>query len=129
MAYSMVAIHGMNDKIGNVSFYGLSQDQFQKPFSDNTATLIDEEVRKLLTIEYKRAQELLKKYLKELKLLANELLEKEVLLKSDVIKLIGPRPFTSKKEAEPEVTDSISDNGLEEDSVPDVEPESDQVPE
>ena len=120
MAYSMVAIHGMNEKVGNVSFYGLSQDQFQKPYSDDTAKMIDEEVRKLLQIQYKRAQDLLKKYIKELKLLANQLLEKEVLLKSDVVKLIGPRPFSKKEEKD------LSDNGLDSDIIPDVKPKPDQ---
>ena len=93
MAYSMISIYGMNNKVGNVSFYGLSQDQFVKPYSDETATLIDDEVRTLVESQYQRAQDLLTKYRKELDLLAAHLLEKEVLLKSDVERLIGPRPF------------------------------------
>ena len=59
MAYSMIGVFGMNDKVGNVSFYGLQQDSFTKPYSDETAKLIDEEVRKLIEKEYKRAQDLL----------------------------------------------------------------------
>ena len=55
----MVAIYRMNNKVGNVSFYGMQQDQFNKPYSDDTATLIDDEVRILLEQEYLRAQELL----------------------------------------------------------------------
>ncbi|NND07211.1 MAG: ATP-dependent zinc metalloprotease FtsH [Saprospiraceae bacterium] len=94
MAYSMISIYGMNSKVGNVSFYGLSQDQFQKPYSDDTATLIDDEVRKLVESQYLRAQELLKEHRKELNILAEHLLEREVLLKSDVEKLIGPRPYS-----------------------------------
>lgn len=93
MAYSMVAIYGMNKTVGNVSFYGMSQDNFNKPYSDDTATLIDDEVRKLIEAEYKRAQKLLRSKRKELNALAEALLETEVLLKSDVIKLIGERPF------------------------------------
>ena len=93
MAYSMIAVYGMNDRVGNISFYGMSQDQFQKPYSDDTATLIDDEVRKLVESQYKRAQELLKMHRNELNILAQQLLEKEVLLKSDVEKLIGPRPY------------------------------------
>jgi len=98
MAYSMVSIYGMNAKVGNVSFYGLSQDQFSKPYSDNTATLIDDEVRKLIESQYERAQILLKERRKELNILAEHLLEKEVLLKSDVEKLIGPRPYSVPKQ-------------------------------
>lgn len=93
MAYSMVAIYGLNDKVGNISFYSLSQDQWQKPYSDETAKLIDEEVRLMIEKQYQRAQELLRNHQDELNVLAKELLAKEVLLKSDVIKLLGPRPF------------------------------------
>ncbi len=93
MAYSMVAVFGLNDKVGNVSFYGMSQDQFQKPYSDETAKLIDDEVRKMIDQQYLRAQEVLRMHSRELNILARELLDREVLLKSDVIKLIGPRPF------------------------------------
>ncbi len=92
MGYSMIAIYGMNDKVGNVSFHGMSQDNFNKPYSDDTATLIDNEVRLLIDREYVRAQELLTKYRDKLNTLAKHLLEKEVLLKSDVERLIGPRP-------------------------------------
>jgi len=93
MAYSMVAVYGMNREVGNVSFYGMSQDQWSKPYSDDTATLIDDEVRKLVENQYERAQSLLRDKSKELHLLAQELLEKEVLVKSDLEKLIGARPW------------------------------------
>lgn len=97
MAYGMISVFGMNEKVGNVSFHGMSQDSFQKPYSDDTARLIDEEVRLLIDSQYDRAQELLRKYRQELNTLAQQLLEKEVLLKSDVERLIGPRPFPEPK--------------------------------
>jgi len=94
MAYGMVAIYGMNDKVGNVSFYDMqNQNSFTKPYSDETARIIDSEVRGMIDVEYERAKQLLTDRNKELNLLANTLLEKEVLLKSDLEKLIGPRPF------------------------------------
>lgn len=93
MAYSMISIYGMNNKVGNVSFYGMAQDQFTKPYSDDTATLIDDEVRKLVESQYERAQDLLRKHREELNIIAAHLLEKEVLLKSDIERLIGPRPY------------------------------------
>ena len=93
MAYSMVSVFGMNEKVGNVSFYGMSQDNFNKPYSDETATLIDDEVRKVIEAQYVAAQDLLKERRKELDILAAQLLEKEVLLKSDVERLIGKRPY------------------------------------
>jgi cell division protease FtsH len=92
MAYDMTTIYGMNEKVGQVSFYGMSKDTYQRPYSDNTATLIDDEVRKLLDSQYERAQSLLHEHRDKLELLAHELLDKEVLLKSDLEKLIGPRP-------------------------------------
>lgn len=93
MSYSMISVFGMNEKVGNISFYGMSQDQFTKPYSDETARLIDDEVRKLIESQYVRAQELLSHYKDELNLLAKTLIEKEVLLKSDLVRLIGERPF------------------------------------
>jgi cell division protease FtsH len=93
MAYSMISVFGMNEKVGNVSFYGMQQDQFQKPYSDETAKLIDDEVRNLIDGQYARAKDLLKGKRAELNALAEALLDKEVILKSDVEKLIGTRPF------------------------------------
>lgn len=93
MAYSMVSVFGMNEKVGNVSFYAMSQDNFNKPYSDETATLIDDEVRNIIEKQYLSAQQLLKDRRKELDILAAQLLDKEVLLKSDVERLIGKRPY------------------------------------
>jgi len=107
MAYSMIAVYGMNKKVGNVSFYGLQQDQYNKPYSDETASLIDDEVRILLEKQYERAQDLLKKYNNELHILAKQLLEKEVLLKSDVERLIGPRPYREHSFSEAQVEEEI----------------------
>jgi len=106
MAYSMISVFGMNKKVGNVSFYGMSQDNFNKPYSDNTATLIDDEVRLLIEKQYAAAQSLLTDKRKELDILAQQLLTKEVLLKSDVEKLIGKRPFSEQAEFKP-----LVDNG------------------
>ncbi len=92
----------MNKKVGNVSFYGLQQDQFQKPYSEQTSAMIDEEVRDLVSEQYERAKKLLTDRRHELEVLAHHLLEKEVLLKSDLEQLIGPRPFSEpEKENEP----------------------------
>ena len=93
MGYGMVTVYGMNKNVGNVSFYAMSQDQFNKPYSNETAKLIDEEVRALIESQYLRAQELLTEKRDELNILAQTLLDKEVLLKSDVEKLIGKRLF------------------------------------
>jgi AFG3 family protein len=96
MAYAMVAVYGMNEKVGNVSYYGMMNDSFNRPYSDDTATLMDNEVRKLADGAYARAKDLLVERRHELELIAQHLLDKEVLLKSDLEKLIGPRPFEEK---------------------------------
>jgi AFG3 family protein len=96
MAYAMVAVYGMNDKVGNVSYYGMQGDSFNRPYSDDTATLMDNEVRKLADGAYARAKLLLVERRQELELIAQHLLDKEVLLKSDLEKLIGPRPYEDK---------------------------------
>ncbi len=92
MAYSMVTVFGMNDNVGQVSFYGMSSEQFQRPYSEETASMIDDEVRQLVLSQYERAKKLLLEKRDELEKLAKALLENEVLLKSDVERLIGSRP-------------------------------------
>ncbi|HLU93511.1 MAG TPA: ATP-dependent zinc metalloprotease FtsH, partial [Membranihabitans sp.] len=93
MAYSMVAVYGMNENVGNVSFHGLQKDQFNKPYSENTSSMIDEEVRKMVTEQFERAKQLLTDKRNELETLAHALLEREVIVKSDLETLIGPRPY------------------------------------
>lgn len=97
MAYSMVTTYGMNEKVGNVSFYDPSQENaFQKPFSEETGKMIDEEVRKMIDAAYKRTLTLLESRKAEVEKLAQALLTREVLHKSDVEELIGDRPFEEK---------------------------------
>jgi cell division protease FtsH len=98
MAYAMVTVYGMNDKVGNVSFYDPSQDNtFTKPFSEETGKMIDEEVRKLVEKAFIRTKELLTERKSEVEILAKELLKREVLFQSDVEALIGKRPYEDKK--------------------------------
>jgi AFG3 family protein len=95
MAYSIVSVYGMNDKIGNVSFYDSKATDYRmtKPYSETTAETIDEEVRKLIASAYVRTKELLTSKRNELEILAKELLEKEILFQADLESLIGKRPF------------------------------------
>jgi cell division protease FtsH len=98
IAYSMVTIYGMNEKVGNVSFYDPAQENsFTKPYSEETSKLIDEEVRKLIEEAYEKTKQLLTEKKVQVEKLAEALLEKEVLFQSDVEALIGKRPFTDKK--------------------------------
>lgn len=101
MAYAMVTIYGMNERIGNLSFYDPQQDyRMTKPYSEETATAIDEEVHKLIEMAYARTRKLLVEKRTELEAIARELLEKEIIHKDDLVRLIGERPFDSKKEEE-----------------------------
>ncbi len=95
MAYSMVTIYGMNDKIGNISFFESKQQDysFTKPYSEATARTIDEEASKIVEGAFDRAKRLLTDKRKELEIIATELLKKEIIFQSDLEKLIGKRPF------------------------------------
>ncbi|AGD98125.1 AAA-metalloprotease FtsH [Blattabacterium sp. (Blatta orientalis) str. Tarazona] len=96
-AQSMVAIFGLNDRIGNISYYdstGQSEFSFSKPYSEKTAQIIDEEISKIIAEQYQRAKNLLKSNEKKLSMLANELLEKEVIFREDLKKIFGERPFS-----------------------------------
>jgi cell division protease FtsH len=95
MAYSMVSVYGMNEKLGNVSFYESKSDGYKmtKPYSEATAEMIDQEVSKLIQFAYTRVLDLLRKHQAELEILAKELLEKEILFQADLERLIGKRPF------------------------------------
>jgi cell division protease FtsH len=107
IAYSMVTVYGMNDKVGNISFYDPQvENSFTKPYSEETSRIIDEEVRKLIDRAYDATKQLLTEKSGEVKKLAEALLEREVLFQSDVEALIGKRPYEEKR-----VLD-VSENGV-----------------
>ncbi|HVG17150.1 MAG TPA: ATP-dependent zinc metalloprotease FtsH [Chitinophagaceae bacterium] len=121
IAYAMVTVYGMSDKIGNISFYDPQQDQsFTKPYSDETAKMIDDEVRKVIDTAYDRTKELLKERKVEVEKLAEALLDKEVLFQSDVEALIGKRPYEEKKALGVD-DDTHHDGGISE-GVPPYDP-------
>src|SRR5690606_38996453 len=93
LAYAMVAVYGMNDKVGNVSFNDNQENQFQRPYSDKTAELIDQEVRSLIADIYVKTKQLLLDKQDGLIALAEKLLEKEILFQSDLEEILGKRPF------------------------------------
>lgn len=97
-AYSQIVRYGMNEKIGNVSFEtGQPGDpQFSKPYSEDTAQMIDSEVRVLIKKAHKRTTDLLLKHKAEVEKVAERLLKNEILSRDDMIELLGPRPFKEK---------------------------------
>jgi cell division protease FtsH len=98
LSYAMVTVYGMNDKVGNLSFYDPQQENtFTKPYSDDTGKLIDVEVRALVDSAYKRTLELLTEKKEQVDKLARALLEREVLHQQDVEDLLGKRPYGEKK--------------------------------
>lgn len=119
-AYAMVTVYGLNDKIGNVSFYdstGQNEYSFGKPYSDHTAELIDLEVRNIVETQYQRAQQILRDNKDKLTALAEQLLEKEVIFKEDLEKIFGLRPFAPREER----TAAIG-NGTKAQTPPALEP-------
>lgn len=99
-AYAMVMYYGLNDKIGNLSYYdssGQSEYSFTKPYSETTAKLIDEEVHKMIDIAYQRAKEILISHKEQLAQLAQQLLDKEVIYREDLVNVFGERPFDTKE--------------------------------
>ena len=95
-ARSIVSVYGLNDAIGNLTYYdstGQSENSFNKPYSEKTAQIIDEEISNIIETQYKRACDLLKKNKSKLTQLAERLLEKEVIFKDDLSNILGKRPF------------------------------------
>ena len=99
-AYAMISIYGMSNKIGNISYYDSSgqNNGFTKPYSEERAKTIDEEVTKLIENQYKRAKKVLTENKEKLEKLANSLLENEVIFKSDLEKIFGKRKWKSYEE-------------------------------
>ena len=112
-AYASIVYYGLNDKIGNVSYYdssGQSEYSFNKPYSENTAKVIDEEVKKMIDIAYARTKAILMANKDKLTQLAEKLLEKEVIFKEDLEAIFGKRPFD--KDIAEEKANELAASGL-----------------
>jgi ATP-dependent metalloprotease FtsH len=100
-AYASIIYYGLNDKVGNISYYdssGQSEYNFNKPYSEQTAKVIDEEVKKMVDIAYARTKQILATNKDKLTVLAEKLLEKEVIFKEDLEDIFGKRPFEKDEE-------------------------------
>ena len=118
-AQAMVTIYGLNDKIGNISYYdssGQSEYNFGKPYSEHTAKTIDEEISKLIENQYQRAIKILTENKDKLEALAGKLLEKEVIFREDLEEIFGKRAWEPEEkenrpiENEPEETIGDTEN-------------------
>jgi len=108
LAYAMVSYFGMSDQVGNLSFYdssGQSDYSFTKPYSEKTAELIDAEIKKLVEESYLRSKQILRENIQGHRILAERLLEKEVIFSDDLEEIFGPRPGGIKTQVIP------ADNG------------------
>jgi cell division protease FtsH len=100
-AYAMIAYYGMSDKLQNLCYYdssGQSAYSFSKPYSEETAKLIDDEVKKLIAEQYERAKAILTEHKEGLAELAKILIEREVIFADDLEKIFGKRPWASRTE-------------------------------
>ncbi|CAE7375156.1 FTSH10 [Symbiodinium natans] len=105
MAYSMVAVYGMNSELGLLSYgQNNASEQFYKPYSEETGRKIDEQTRSIVDEQYKRVKELLQEQSDKLQQLADRLAEKETLVYHDLVEVLGERPFSIKEELNKFVT-------------------------
>ncbi|MFM6964910.1 MAG: ATP-dependent zinc metalloprotease FtsH [Sphingomonadales bacterium] len=128
-AYAMTSIYGLNERVGNISFYdSQGRDAFTKPYSEDTAKVIDEEVSKLIEGQYQRALQLLAENQDKLAQLAERLLTSEVIFKEDLEAIFGKRPWDPiEEEKVMPVQDAIV--ATEEETVQDADfTESDNTP-
>ena len=104
-ARAMVTVYGLNEEVGNITYYDSSgNDAFVKPYSEETAKTIDKEISKMIEAQYQRAIDLLEIHKDKLTILAELLLEKEVIFKDDLEKIFGKRPFEEEEEVIEEKT-------------------------
>ncbi|NWJ49727.1 MAG: ATP-dependent zinc metalloprotease FtsH [Bacteroidetes bacterium] len=123
-AYSMVVYFGLNDKIGNISYYDSSGQQeytFTKPYSEKTSEIIDQEIRKLIEAAYDRAKEVIIANREKLESLALQLLKKEVIYREDLEAIFGPRPFEEERLLI-ENGDAKLEEKAEESELPEIKP-------
>jgi cell division protease FtsH len=119
-AYAMVSIYGLNKRVGNISFYdSQGRDMFTKPYSDETARVIDEEVSKLIESQYQRALEVLTENKDKLTELASKLLTNEVIFKEDLELIFGKRPWDVSEISHP----SEPDQSAEESNLSEIKTE------
>ncbi|CAL1695325.1 unnamed protein product [Somion occarium] len=117
MAFEAVANYGMNGVVGPVSYGGskATQEAWQKPFSEKTGEMLDDEVRKMIITAHQRTTELLKDHKADVEKIAQLLLEKEVITREDMISLLGKRPFANRKD---EMDKWLDENRKQERSAP-----------
>ena len=119
-AYAMVSVYGLNERVGNRSYYdSRGENSFTKPYSEETARIIDEEVSAVIERAYERAKDILSSHRDKLEALADSLLQNEVIFREDVERILGARPFKKDKQLAAPSPESASE------SAPESAPEAD----
>ena len=110
-AYGMIAYLGMSEKLPNLCYYNNDEYSFQRPYSEKTAELIDEEVKRMVNEQYERAKQILSEHKEQHNELAQLLIDKEVIFAEDVERIFGKRPWASRSE------EIMADNNKQENAV------------
>ena len=97
-AYGMIAYLGMSEKLPNLCYYNNDEYSFQRPYSEKTAELIDEEVKRMVNEQYESAKQILSEHKEQHNELAQLLIDKEVIFAEDVERIFGKRPWASRSE-------------------------------
>ena len=131
-AYAMVSVYGLNERVGNRSYYdSRGENSFTKPYSEETARIIDEEVSAVIERAYGRAKEILSSHRDKLEALADSLLQNEVIFREDVERILGARPFGTDKQLAAPAQEAAPDLAPEADAseadLPDEGPSEDPV--
>ena len=119
-AYGMIAYMGMSDRLPNLCYYNNEEYQFQRPYSEETAQLIDQEVQKMIAEQYERAKTLLREKAAGHAELAQLLVDREVIFAEDVEHIFGPRPWTSRAEEIIEEAEEAEETKSEENHEPET---------
>ena len=118
-AYGMIAYAGMSDKLPNICYYNNQEYQFQRPYSETTAKVMDEEVLKMINDQYARAKQLLTEHKEGHNELAELLISREVIFAEDVERIFGKRPWASRAEEIIDVNDNMTaDNAATDNGEP-----------
>ncbi|SFT51870.1 cell division protease FtsH [Lishizhenia tianjinensis] len=126
-AYAMVSIYGLNKKVGNISFYdSQGQSAFTKPYSEDTAKIIDEEVSKMIEEQYQRALQVLTDNKDKLTALADKLLAKEVIFKEDLEEIFGKRQWDKEETVAEKIIDQVQETAENAEIVAEEEVKNDQ---
>ncbi|MBP8011936.1 ATP-dependent zinc metalloprotease FtsH [Macellibacteroides fermentans] len=125
-AYAMVVYFGMSDKLPNLNYYDSTGQEwgFTKPYSEDTAKLIDSEVQNIINTEYARAKRILQENAEKHHQLANVLLEREVIYTEDVEHIFGKRPWISRSQEILDLQEKAAEDKPEPAANPDVQPEA-----